>query len=289
MEVIIDNKAGFCTGVKRAVSMAEKKLSASNLYCLGQLLHNEAEMKRLEDLGLITIGEAEFVNLENAGIMFRAHGEPPSSFKIAETNSLHITDASCPIVLKVQKTIREIAENIKETKGSIIIYGKKNHPEVKALIAQSEINIIAETDHEAINKDALSLPLHILSQTTMSKLDYGEFCERIIQLFPKESINQITIHNTLCRQIVEREENITAFARNVDVLIFIGGKNSSNAALLFSKCKNANTNSFFVGQKSELQSQWFKGAEIVGVTGASSTPLWQLEEIAEAIENIIKQ
>jgi 4-hydroxy-3-methylbut-2-enyl diphosphate reductase len=283
MKVVVDPYAGFCPGVTRAIRLAEAKLREGSLYCLGQIVHNEAEQQRLEENGLITIDGPAFIELQQRPLMFRAHGEPPSSYRIAEKNEVQLSDATCPVVLKLQAEVRKVADQLVQENGTLVIFGKENHPEVKALIADLACRVFVCKKEKDIKPGELHYPVHVYSQTTMSSDDYHSFCTYLSSLAPPVATPKIYFHQSICKQIVRREVKVEDFATTVDVLIFAGGRHSSNAAFLFEKCRKKNPASYFVSTMNEIQEEWFRDAKTVGVTGASSSPLWQLEAIAKYI------
>lgn len=286
MEIKIDPYAGFCSGVIRAIKLVEKGIAAGEqLYCLGEIVHNEAEVKRLSDMGLRVIGYSEFKNLHDVKVLIRAHGEPPSTYKLAKQNNISLIDASCRIVLGLQKKIEKVYAEIVEIDGQLLIFGKKNHPEIVGLNGYAKSNAIIIEKKEDLEGVDYTKSIRLFSQTTSS---VDEF-RKII----KEITNRITLNTdfkfeeSICKQVSGRESSLTQFAKDNDLIIFVGGKNSSNAKFLFNICKTINTNSYFICNKLELKNQWFENTNSVGISGATSTPRWQMEEVKYLIEDLL--
>ncbi|MGD9931239.1 MAG: 4-hydroxy-3-methylbut-2-enyl diphosphate reductase [Mangrovibacterium sp.] len=283
MNVEIDQKSGFCFGVVNAVSKAEEALhSNEKLYCLGDIVHNGMEVSRLETLGLITIDHKKFFTLKNCKVLLRAHGEPPSTYEYARANNIELIDATCPVVLKLQQRVKKAHEDMQQHQGQVIIFGKKGHAEVKGLLGQTgnqAILVENEADLEQIDPQK---PLVMFSQTTKPLDDFHRLSAKI-----QERVQAPTdIKDTICRQVANRVPRLKTFAASHDVMIFVGGRKSSNAKLLFAVCQQANPNSYFISGKEELDTNWFTGHQSVGISGATSTPQWLMEEIAEIIRKI---
>lgn len=279
MEVIIDENAGFCFGVTNAISKVEKHLNQnSNLYCLGELVHNEEETIRLQNLGLKTITYNDFSKLYGQIVLFRAHGEPPSIYNLAKQNNITIIDATCPIVLKLQQ---KILENYKKNPQSLtVIFGKKDHPEVLGLNGQVDNNAIIIQQKEDLQLIDYKKDIFLYSQTTMSSCDYDAIAEEIDKRYKKENPNGKFVKiASACRSVGQRAENLNNFCKNFDVILFVGGKKSSNAKYLFESCKKINNNTFFVSSAKDLTKEMFKSSQKVGITGATSTPKWLLNQI----------
>ncbi|NOU58752.1 6-phosphofructokinase [Marinifilum caeruleilacunae] len=281
MKIEIDPNAGFCFGVVNAIGKAEENLSKDGqLYCIGDIVHNSIEVNRLNDLGLQTIEHDEFKGLKGKKVLFRAHGEPPSSYQMAKKNKIEIIDATCPVVLNLQKRIKKAYRAIKEEKGQILIYGKKGHAEVNGLVGQTEGNaIVIETvkDLKSVN---LELPVELFSQTTKT-LEGFKLVREQLKNTMKASFKA---HDTICRKVANRVPYIKEFAQKHDVVVFVSGKKSSNGKLLFNVCKGANRNSYFISEPQDIDMSWFANAKSIGVSGATSTPAWLMNEISEKIK-----
>ena len=308
MKVIIDPGSGFCGGVIRAISRAEEFLSSHpKLHSLGEMVHNEAELVRLESKGLVPVGRDALGSLPvGESVLIRAHGEPPSTY--AAASHLNIIDCTCPVVLKIQKSIREAGERL-AGKGTIVIFGKIGHPEVLGLVGQAgeesakaglspsklpagaELLPAGKTAvvvvenmkqlQQAVSEARIAAPVEVFSQTTKSPVEYGQICSVLQEIYP-----DTVIHNTICSQVAERHRALSEFAGEHDVIVFVAGRQSSNGRVLFELCRSVNANSYLVGDISELKPLWFDGARSVGVCGATSTPKWLLEQVADAIKKL---
>jgi 4-hydroxy-3-methylbut-2-enyl diphosphate reductase len=287
MKVEIDPSSGFCFGVVRAIEMAEKVLDGEGkLYCLGDIVHNNREVDRLKKKGLTVIDYEEFKQLKNCKVLIRAHGEPPETYQIAEKNNIELIDGTCQVVLKLQLRIREKYEKLKPDKGQIVIYGKKGHAEVRGLSGQTENKAIIVESFEDLKKIDVSKPLHLFAQTTKSKEGYNDIFEEIRKMYKTGSDKEIYLHctNSICAQVATRSAKVRDFCKNHDVIVFVSGKKSSNGKILFEACQKVNSKSHFVSQKHEIKESWFINATSVGICGATSTPKWLMEEIAEVIK-----
>ncbi len=277
LKVKINASSGFCFGVVNAIKKAEDALNEDcNVYCIGQIVHNDEEINRLEKKGLKTIPHKELSKIHNKTILFRAHGEPPESYAIADQNKNKVIDASCSIILKIQKKIKE-AYNKGE---NIYIYGKVNHPEIIALNAQTNNHAVIIENINAIDKMTFPSSLSLYSQTTKDLDDYKLIAEKI-----KMKGVKVTVYDTICRHMYNRKSEMIEFVKKYDKIIFIAGKNSSNGKVLFEICKNNNHATYFVSSQKEVKKKWFKKDEKVGVCGATSTPRWLMQEI----EKMLKQ
>lgn len=290
MEIEIDSNSGFCFGVVYAIQKAETELAKSEkLYCLGDIVHNSVEVKRLQDKGLITIGYDEFKNLKNTKVLIRAHGEPPETYKTALENNIELIDASCPVVLKLQNKIKDGYDSMSSIDGQLVIYGKQGHAEVIALLGQSQERGIVISDFNDLDKIDYSKPVNIFSQTTKSRDGYAKIIEeikrRMIQAQGSDNINFIS-NNTICSQVSHRDVQLQDFAIKHDVIIFVSGKKSSNGKVLFEVCKNKNPRTYFVSDSDELQKNWFENVQSVGICGATSTPGWLMKKIKDDIQNL---
>lgn len=289
MKIEIDNYSGFCFGVVYAIQMAEEELKKTgNLYCLGDIVHNNMEVDRLKKMGLKIINNEQFKTLKNCKVLIRAHGEPPETYQTAIENNLQLLDASCPVVLKLQHNIKEGTEAIKELNGQIVIFGKEGHAEVTGLIGQTLGKAIIISSLEDLKKIDFSMPIYIYSQTTKSPDAYKNIIEEIKKRRDESCIStevKFIIHDTLCRQVSGREPQLKLFASKHDTIIFVSGKKSSNGKMLFQSCQKENANSYFISSQEELQSDWFSNSKSVGICGATSTPRWLMEEVASKINS----
>jgi 4-hydroxy-3-methylbut-2-enyl diphosphate reductase len=288
MNVIIDKFSGFCFGVVHAIEAAERELAESNqLYCLGDIVHNGMEVKRLVDKGLKIISHEEFTALSDCKVLIRAHGEPPETYRIAKENNITLIDASCPIVLKLQNKIRKGYEDMMAVNGQIVIYGKLGHAEVNGLVGQTDNTAIVVDKDEDIEKIDFSRPLRLYSQTTKSIDGLARVTEIITERIKKQNQNQdgfdFISNDTICRQVSNRSKELKNFSMNFEVIIFVSGKKSSNGIFLFNLCKSVNDRTYLVSEPSEIDKNWFINVENVGICGATSTPMWLMEQIANII------
>jgi len=288
MEVTIDVNSGFCFGVVFAIQMAEDELKNSgNLYCLGDIVHNNMEVERLEKKGLKIIDHEQFKTLRDTKVLIRAHGEPPETYRTAIENNIELIDASCPVVLKLQNRIRNGVENLGE--GQIVVYGKEGHAEVNGLVGQTNGKAIIVDKIEDLGKLDYSKPIQFFSQTTQPtegfKLMRDEIQRRINE---SGNSNEIVLesNDTLCRQVSNREPQLREFAANHDIIVFVSGKKSSNGKVLFDVCHEVNAQSYFVSTWEEVDSSWFDNDSKVGICGATSTPMWLMEDIAEKLRQL---
>jgi 4-hydroxy-3-methylbut-2-enyl diphosphate reductase len=285
MKITIDSDSGFCFGVEKAIEVAEQHLEKkAKLYSLGQIVHNEEEISRLERKGMVTIEHDKLPDAVDAAILLRAHGEPPETYKIAKEKNLKIIDATCPIVVKLQKRVKKAYEEMKPVNGQVALFGKKNHPEAIGLAGQTDYTaIIIESPDEADNID-VSRPLRLFAQTTKNKYEYEKLVGLLKKEYNEQGRPQDFIHyNTVCKLVSGRGNHLKGFSRENDVVVFISGKHSSNGKYLYGICKSVNMNSYHISSPAELEKSWFEGIETVGISGATSTPKWLMEEVAEKI------
>jgi len=282
MIVEIDQKSGFCFGVRNAIGKAEESLNNGGLlYSLGHIVHNESEVERLQQIGLITIGHDEFFRLKDCTVLIRAHGEPPATYEYARQNNVTLIDATCPVVLKLQQRVKKAAETMSQENGQIVIFGHQGHAEVAGLVGQTNNEAIIIDHPDDYKKLDLSRPVEIFSQTTKSVDDFKKLTENIRT---HSQTNRVEAHDTICRQVSNRVPHLHEFAKRYDLIVFVGGKSSSNAKVLFDVCQKQNKRSYFVSSPDELQPEWFSGIETVGVCGATSTPQWLMEKVAARIQ-----
>ena len=288
MTVTIDSGSGFCFGVTSAIRKAEEELTRGPLYCLGDIVHNGQEVERLAGLGLETIDYDDLRTLHNVRVLLRAHGEPPSTYHIAEQNQIEIIDASCPVVLHLQKRIRETYQRLRQTEPSghsqIVIFGKQGHAEVIGLQGQTNNTAIVVERLADIERLDFGRPIYLFSQTTKSVEEFHQLVETI------QSRMQAGVpfewHDTICRNVANRVEKLRQFAQENDIVIFVGGKKSSNAKVLFQHCQEANSRTIFVSSDTDLTADILSAchnAERVGICGATSTPLWLMEKVAQCV------
>lgn len=276
MEIEIDNKSGFCFGVTAAIRKAEEVLNKEGtLYCLGDIVHNTAEVERLRKKGLVTITHEQLCNLHDVKVLLRAHGEPPSTYRIAEKNRIEIIDATCPVVLQLQKRIKRAWEEDTEKDKQIVIYGKKGHAEVNGLVGQTDGEAIVVQNLEELGQIRADKKIDLYSQTTSSLEGFQEMVGTIRRLYPECDFSW---SDTICRQVSNRLTGIREFASSHEVIIFVCGAKSSNGKVLYNVCKEVNPRSYFISSPEELQKSWTVGAESIGICGATSTPAWLMQE-----------
>jgi 4-hydroxy-3-methylbut-2-en-1-yl diphosphate reductase len=282
MLVEIDKKSGFCFGVLNAIGKAEETLRTDGtLYSLGHIVHNDLEVMRLQEIGLRTIDHDEFFKLKDCKVLIRAHGEPPSTYAYARQNNITLIDATCPVVLKLQHRVKKAAETMHKENGQLVIFGHQGHAEVDGLAGQANNNAIVVEHPDDIEKVDHSRPVVVFSQTTKSVDDFRKLTKNIKE---RNKHGRVESHDTICRQVSNRVLHLEAFAARFDVVIFVGGLRSSNAKVLFDACKKQNGRSYFVSNPEDLQLKWFSGIEKVGICGATSTPQWIMEMVADKIE-----
>ena len=274
-----------------AIKTAEKYLEKYGLlFCLGDIVHNNKEVYRLKEKGLITIDHNDLKNLYNTRVLIRAHGEPPQTYKTAKENNLEIIDASCPVVLKLQNRISKSQDEAVEKNSQLIIFGKEGHAEVVGLKGYSANKaIVVGNNPEDLNKIDFSRPVILYSQTTQNKEEYKTLALKIKNQLTEHNcgpipVPELKVYNSICGQVSNRGPHLAEFAKQHDLVIFISGKKSSNGKYLFEICRNHNPNTYFVSGKEELKRDWFNGVSTTGICGATSTPMWLMEEVAEEIK-----
>ena len=279
-KIEIDEGSGFCFGVTTAIKKAEEELaSGKTLYCLGDIVHNSMECERLKRLGLITINHDDMRKLQGVKVLLRAHGEPPSTYEIARQNNIEIIDATCPVVLQLQRRIKQQYDSFPN--AQIVIFGKPGHAEVLGLVGQTESKAIVIANFEEVKKLDFSRDIYLYSQTTKS-LD--EF-HRIIEYIQQHISPQATFRSfdTICRQVANRMPNISTFATRHDLVLFVCGRKSSNGKVLYNECKSVNPNSHLIEKPEDIMKEWLEGVNTVGICGATSTPKWLMEQCRDAI------
>lgn len=275
LKVEIDNSSGFCFGVVYAIDMAEEILNEQGyLYCLGDIVHNDEEIKRLESLGLQIINYDQLRKLRNEKVLIRAHGEPPSTYETALKNNLTLIDASCPVVLKLQNRIRKAYDRSEK----IFIYGKHGHAEVLGLLGQTNNEAVVFQNYEELAGHEIPEKVALFSQTTKSVDKFYEIADAL-----KKSGAEVEANDTICRQVSNRDAELRTFASNFDKIVFVAGTKSSNGKVLYEVCKSQNPNSYFVSESVQLKREWFSPQERVGICGATSTPMWLMEEVRDVL------
>ena len=286
LNIEIDEGSGFCYGVIRAVEKAEMQLKESGtLYSLGAIVHNNSELERLGKIGLEVIDSTQMQNLSDTTVLIRAHGEPPTTYKLAEKNNISLIDCTCPVVLKLQDRIRDTYSKVG---GQIVIFGKIGHAEVNGLVGQTNGNAIVVDSVDSLKAIDFTKPVQIFSQTTKDPKEYDEICNAIREriLASGSSLENLTVHNTICRQVAQRHSNLVAFAHKHSVIVFISGKESSNGKVLYELCKSVNPRSYHIQTVDQIDPAWFVEGDSVGICGATSTPKWQLDGVAKKLQEL---
>jgi 4-hydroxy-3-methylbut-2-enyl diphosphate reductase len=277
LSVTIDQNSGFCFGVVYAIEMAEDVLNEQGyLYCLGDIVHNDEEVNRLKALGLIIIDHDKFNALQNEKVLIRAHGEPPSTYKKAIENNITLIDATCPVVLKLQNRIK----NSYDKKETIFLMGKKGHAEVTGLMGQINNEGVVFTDIEELEGRNLPTEVTLYTQTTKSKQKFHE-TKRALE---SKGI-KVNAHDTICSQVSDRDVELREFSKSFDKVVFVSGTKSSNGKVLYNVCKEQNPNTYFISTPDELDKDWFNANDSVGICGATSTPMWLMEDVQKALLN----
>jgi len=284
IQIEIDEGSGFCFGVTTAIKKAEEELGTSDktLYCLGDIVHNGMECERLKDLGLITINHDDLRELHDVKVLLRAHGEPPETYELARRNNIEIIDATCPVVLQLQKRIKKQYEM---GGGQIVIFGKKGHAEVLGLVGQTQSNAIVIENFDEVTRLDFSRDIYLYSQTTKSLDEYHRIIEYIQQHIAPEAT--FRSFDTICRSVANRMPNISQFATRHDLILFVCGRKSSNGKVLFNECLRVNPNSHLVEDPQEIQCEWLDGIGSIGICGATSTPRWLMEQCRDAILQLL--
>jgi 4-hydroxy-3-methylbut-2-enyl diphosphate reductase len=290
MNVTIDPNSGFCFGVVYAIQMAEDELDETGkLYCLGDIVHNNMEVDRLKAKGLEIINHDDLANLHDCKVLIRAHGEPPSTYELALKNNIELIDASCPVVLKLQNRVKTSFEGI-DNHAQIVIYGQPGHAEVNGLVGQTDGRAIVVFEEKDLDNIDYDKPVHFFSQTTKSTIGFEKMVrdiqERIVKHKGSLEDGDFITNDTLCRQVSNREPQLKRFATAYEVVVFVSGRKSSNGKALYAVCKNVNPDSYFVSSADEIEADWFNGKQTVGIAGATSTPMWLMEQVKEKIEQM---
>ena len=286
MKIEIDQGSGFCFGVTRAIGKAEEELAKEEqLYCLGDIVHNGKECKRLQQMGLVTINHDQMQDIHDAKVLLRAHGEPPSTYALAREHSINLIDATCPVVLHLQERIKKQYDADPEHRKQIVIFGKNGHAEVLGLVGQTEETAIIIESADEVRKLDFNRDICLYSQTTMHLDEFRKIVEYVEQHISPEAT--FTYYDTICRQVANRMPNIRSFALRHDVVLFVCGKKSSNGRVLFNECREANPRSYMIDTASEIDVRWLQGCESIGICGATSTPKWLMEECKVRIEELL--
>lgn len=284
IDVTIDSDSGFCFGVTRAITKAEEELSrGGTLYCLGDIVHNSEEVARLHDRGLSTITHDDLRSLNHVRVLLRAHGEPPSTYSIAEKNGIEIIDATCPVVLQLQKRVKA-SYNAADGDVQIVIYGKKGHAEVNGLVGQTDGWAIVVEDLKEIDSLDFSKPIDLYSQTTKSLEGFNAMKVEIERrMAPGVRFRSF---DTICRRVANRVDGLKKFAGEQELVLFVSGAKSSNGRILYDECRRVNPNSRMVSRAEDVESSWLKGISKVGICGATSTPRWLMERVRDRVINL---
>lgn len=280
IQIEIDSSSGFCFGVTTAIKKAEEELAKGNtLYCLGDIVHNGMECERLRSMGLITINHDDLQRLHRVKVLLRAHGEPPETYALAKQNGIEIIDATCPVVLQLQRKIKRQYET--NPNVQIVIFGKPGHAEVLGLVGQTRSHAIVIANFEEVKQLDFSRDIYLYSQTTKSLDEFHRIIAYIQAHIAPEA--QFKSFDTICRQVANRMPNISAFASRHDLILFVCGRKSSNGKVLFNECKRVNPNSHLIESADEVLLEWLAGVATIGICGATSTPKWLMEEVKERL------
>ena len=286
MKIKIDDNAGFCFGVVKAIGTAEEELSRSGtLYCLGDIVHNNAEVQRLKQKGLEVIDHSQLPAVRGKKVLIRAHGEPPSTYALAREHSINLIDATCPVVLHLQERIKKEYDADTEHKKQIVIFGKNGHAEVLGLVGQTEETAIINESADDVRKLDFNRDICLYSQTTKPLDEFRKIVDYVQQHISPEAT--FTYYDTICRQVANRMPNIRSFALRHDAVLFVCGKKSSNGRVLFNECREANPRSYMIDTASEIDVRWLQGCESIGICGATSTPKWLMEECKVRVEQLL--
>ena len=283
MRITIDDNSGFCFGVVRAIEVAEESLRrVGEVYSLGDIVHNRIEVQRLEALGLHTVSQEDMAQLGGRTLLIRAHGEPPRTYKRAEELGIDVVDATCPVVARLQRVVREAYQKMAAVNGRVVLLGKRGHAEVIGLTGQVEDDVVVVEREEDIEVLDYSRPIYFLSQTTQSIELFNHLAE-IIRSRMAEGV-ELTVNDTICRRVAGREALLAEFSKSVDVVLFVCGRKSSNGKVLSEVCRKANARCYNIEEAQDVDMMWLDGAESVGICGATSTPRWLMEDVAKAVE-----
>lgn len=289
MTVEIDENSGYCFGVEFAIQMAEDEMAeGQELYCLGDIVHNSMEVERLYNKGLRTITRDELKNLKDCKVLIRAHGEPPETYQTAINNNIELVDASCPVVLKLQNRVKNAYDLTKNKEGQLVIYGKPGHAEVIGLTGQTSNEAIIITGPDDLGKIDFTKPITLFSQTTKSTQGFysikEEIEKRISDTGQLSIADDFSANDSICRQVSNREPHMVKFSQKHDVIIFVAGRKSSNGKALHNVCLQNNPRSYFVESEKEIDPNWIEATDSVGICGATSTPTWLMEQVANFLQ-----
>jgi len=291
MQVTIDKNSGYCFGVEFAIKMAEDEMEDKEpLYCLGDIVHNDMEVRRLSAKGLVVIDREQLQGLSNCKVLIRAHGEPPETYRLAIENNIELIDASCPVVLKLQHRVKNAFDKMERENGQIVIYGKKGHAEVIGLTGQTLEKAIVVMGDADLEKIDYTRPITLFSQTTKSTKGFYALSEKIEEKIKSTNgeLSEIDFNSndSICRQVSNREPQLQRFSQENDVILFVSGKKSSNGMALYQVCLSENPRSYFIESEEEIDLAWLQQAERVGICGATSTPMWLMEQVKSFVDGI---
>lgn len=288
MNITIDDNSGFCFGVIHAIQTAEDYLKSHNsLYCLGDIVHNNEEVNRLTSIGLRVISFEQFEQLHDTTVLIRAHGEPPRTYQIAEQNHIQLIDATCPVVLKLQQRIRNFHLSNENKDTQILIFGKKGHAEVIGLMGQAGNDVQVISSFEEIDKIDYTRPAILYSQTTQSLEQYYQLIDLIQKRYEEAGNGQMFEYaDTICRKVANRAKEIAEFAQKHDTILFVSGEKSSNGLYLFDICQKNNPHSHLISNAQQIETLDLRGSQSIGICGATSTPMWLMEECAKKAASI---
>lgn len=277
LQIEIDEGSGFCFGVTTAIKKAEEELAkGGSLYCLGDIVHNGMEVERLHAMGLVTITHDDLRRLHNVKVLLRAHGEPPETYELAKRNNIEIIDATCPVVLQLQRRIKRQYESSCESSAQVVIFGKNGHAEVLGLVGQTKGDAIVVENIDDVKRLDFQRDIYLYSQTTKSLDEFHRIIDYIQEhISPTATFKSF---DTICRQVANRMPNIASFAARHDLVLFVSGRKSSNGRVLFNECRSVNPNSHQIESAAEIDMRWLEGVRTVGICGATSTPKWLMEE-----------
>jgi 4-hydroxy-3-methylbut-2-en-1-yl diphosphate reductase len=289
MTITIDKNSGYCFGVEFAIQMAEDELEGvPELYCLGDIVHNSMEVNRLYGKGLRIIDREQLQELRDCKVLIRAHGEPPETYQLALQNNIELIDASCPVVLKLQNRVKHAFDQMEKVDGQIVVYGQQGHAEVIGITGQTRDKAIIVTTEADLDKVDFSRPVTLFSQTTKSTKGFYHIKALMEARIDRAQggLSGFDANDSICRQVSNREPQLSRFATEHDVIIFVSGKKSSNGKALYSVCQLVNPQSYFVENEQELLPAWFDKAQSVGICGATSTPMWLMQQVADRMAAI---
>lgn len=286
-EITIDKNAGFCFGVVKAIGKAEEELERQGrLYCLGDLVHNNAEVERLRSKGLQVVDRKMFEGLHDTEVLIRAHGEPPMTYDVARQHNVRLIDATCPIVLSLQQKVRKGFEEMRQIGGQVVIYGLPGHAEVIGLNGQADNTAIIVSNIDDLGAIDVTKPVRLYSQTTKNREDYKHLAEELKRLMKNDDFE---VYDTVCNSVANRAKELEQFAHEVDMLLFVAGEHSSNGRYLYDYCRRVQPNTYIIASEKELKGEWLNGRGKIGITGATSTPRWLMEQVMECCEKLLAQ